>query len=129
MISKMEHTAIIVSDMDRSIEFYSKILGFNVRLRGDNANREMAFLYLAAQPDMEIELIRDINPVGEYAESGIVNHLAFTVEDITLAIHHFKEKGIHFTSEEPKPTLEGGRMILFYGPDHELLQLVERVKS
>lgn len=129
MIAKMEHTAIIVSDMDRSIEFYSKILGFNVRLRGDNPNRELAFLYLEKQPDMEIELIRDINPVGEYAESGIVNHLAFTVEDITLAIHHFKEKGIHFTSGEPKPTLEGGRMILFYGPDNELLQLVERVKS
>ncbi|MBT2726818.1 VOC family protein [Bacillus sp. ISL-75] len=129
MISKMEHTAIIVSDMDRSIEFYTKILGFNIRLRGDNPNRELAFLYLESQPDMEIELIRDINPVGEYAECGIVNHLAFTVEDIALAIHHFKEKGIHFTSGEPKPTLEGGRMILFYGLDRELLQLVERVKS
>ena len=129
MISKMEHTAIIVSDMDRSIEFYSKTLGFNVRLRGNNPHRELAFLYLGTQPDMEIELIRDINPVGEYAECGIVNHLAFTVEDIFEAIRYYKEKGIDFTSTETKPTLEGGRMILFYGPDRELLQLVERVKS
>jgi lactoylglutathione lyase len=129
MIFKMEHTAIIVSDMDRSIEFYTNMFGFKVRLRGNNSNREMAFLHLEAQPDMEIELIRDIDPIGEYTESGIVNHLAFTVKDINEAILHYREKGIYFTSEEPKPTLEGGQMILFYGPDRELLQLVERVKA
>ncbi|WP_245796471.1 VOC family protein [Domibacillus antri] len=82
MISKMEHTAIVVKDMDRSIQFYTNMFGFNVRLRGSSPIREMAFLYLEAQPDMEIELIRDIDPIGEYSESGIVNHLAFTVEDI-----------------------------------------------
>jgi lactoylglutathione lyase len=129
MISKMEHTAIIVMDMDRSIQFYSDMFGFNVRLRGSNPIREMAFLYLEAQPNMEIELIRDIGPIGEYSESGIVNHLAFTVENIDEAVRHYKEKGIKFTSSETKPTLEGGRMILFYGPDRELLQLVERAKT
>lgn len=76
MILKMEHAAIVVSDMDRSIEFYTNLCGFKVRLHGNNPNREMAFLYLEAQPDIEIGLIRNINPVGECAESGIVNHLA-----------------------------------------------------
>jgi lactoylglutathione lyase len=127
MIFKMEHTAIIVKNMDLSIEFYTEMLGFKVRLRGSGPNREMAFLYLEAQPDMEIELIRDINPIGKYNESGLVNHLAFTVKDIVEAIQHYREKGIEFTSDEPKPTLEGGRMILFHGPNRELLQFVERV--
>lgn len=129
MIVKMEHIAIVVSDMDRSIEFYTNLFGFKVRLRGNNRNREMAFLYLEAQPDFEIELIRDIDPVGEYSERGIVNHLAFTVKNIDEAIDSYRSNGIEFTSNEPKPTLEGGRMILFYGPDRELLQLVERVKD
>ena len=126
MIRKMEHVAIIVKDMDQSIQFYSEMFGFTVRLRGNNPNREMAFLYLEAQPDMEIELIQDIDPVGEYDESGIVNHLAFTVDDLEASIRYYREKGIVFTSEEPKPTLEGGRMILFKGPNEELLQFVER---
>ncbi|MFF2290291.1 hypothetical protein [Peribacillus butanolivorans] len=52
---------------------------------------------------MEIELIKDIEPTGKYNKSGIVNHLSFTVE--------------------------GGRMILFYGPNRELLQLIERAKD
>jgi lactoylglutathione lyase len=125
MIKKMEHVALIVTDMDRSITFYEEMFGFKVRLRGQSAVREMTFIYHENQPDMEIELIRDLQPGKSYSDSGIVNHLAFTVENIDEAIAHYKEKGIVFNSEEPKPTLEGGRMILFYGPDRELLQLVE----
>ncbi|MED0678109.1 VOC family protein [Aneurinibacillus thermoaerophilus] len=45
MIKKIEHVALIVSDMDRSIAFYSSMFGYRVRLRGQNAVREMAFLY------------------------------------------------------------------------------------
>lgn len=127
MISKIEHIAIIANDMDESIKFYSDMFGFKVRLRGSGPNREMAFLYLEKQPSMEIELIRDIDPIGEYSENGLVNHLAFTVEDLDASIKYYKEKGIIFTSDETKPTLEGGRMILFYGPNKELLQLVKRL--
>lgn len=129
MIQKMEHTAIIVNDMEESIKFYSEIFGFKVRLHGDNTKREMAFLYLEQQPDMEIELIRDIEPGPSYSEVGIVNHLAFTVHNIDESIAYYKNKGIQFLSEEPNPTLEGGRMILFKGPSDELLQFVERKKG
>ena len=128
MIQKMEHVAIMVHDMDQSIQFYSDLFGFQVRLRGSKPDREMAFLYLDSQHDMEIELICEMNSVTKYNENSIVNHLAFTVDDIELTIHSLKEKEIEFCSNEIKPTLEGGRMILFWGPNRELLQLVERVK-
>lgn len=127
MIKKMEHVAIVVKDMDQAIEYYSDMFGFKVRLRGSSKIKEMAFLYLDEQPSVEIELIRDINPMSDYNKSGIVNHLAFTVENMNEAINHYKKKGIEFLSPEPQPTLEGGRMILFRGPSDELLQLVERV--
>ncbi|PIC97825.1 VOC family protein [Sporosarcina sp. P29] len=129
MITKIEHIAIVVKDMEESILFYSEVFGFQVRLRGENPNREMAFLYLGTQPDTEIELIREIEPISEYTRSGIVNHLAFTVEDIDQSIQHFESKGINFISSVPQPTLEGGRMILFNGPNDELLQLVERINA
>lgn len=125
IIKKIEHVAIIVADMDRSIAFYKEMFDYKVRIRGQNAVREMAFLYHDNQPGMEIELIRDLKPSEGYSDSGIVNHLAFTVDNIDEAIAHYKEKGIAFNSDEPKPTLDGGRMILFYGPERELLQFVE----
>jgi lactoylglutathione lyase len=129
MIKKLEHTAIIVANMDHAIQYYSDMFGFKVRLRGSSKTREMAFLYLEEQPSMEIELIRDIDPIGEYNKSGIVNHLAFTVEDINQAISYYEKKGIKFLSDQPKSTLEGGLMILFYGPNGELLQLIERARN
>ncbi|MCK1986100.1 MULTISPECIES: VOC family protein [unclassified Peribacillus] len=129
MINKMEHIAIIVTDMDHTIQYYSDMFGFKVRLRGSSKKREMAFLFLEEQPSMEIELIRDIDPIGEYNKSGIVNHLAFTVDDINQAISHYEKKGIKFLSIQPQSTLEGGLMILFYGPSGELLQLIERVRN
>jgi lactoylglutathione lyase len=128
MISKMEHVAIMVQDINKSITFYSEIFGFKVRLRGSRPGQEIAFLYLESQQDMEIELIQELTANIEYSQTGIVNHLAFTVENIAETIEYLKEKDIVFTSEEVKPTLEGGRMILFQGPNQELLQLVERVK-
>ncbi|HHW37404.1 MAG TPA: VOC family protein [Bacillales bacterium] len=126
MIRKMEHVAIMVRDMDQSIQFYSDILGFRVRLQGSKPDRGMAFLYLESQPDMEIELIQEKTTTTEYSETGIVNHLAFTVENIDETIHILREKGIVFSSDEVKPTLEGGRMIFFHGPNWEQLQLVEK---
>ncbi|MED0674115.1 hypothetical protein SAMN04489735_1002163 [Aneurinibacillus thermoaerophilus] len=84
MIKKIEHVALIVSDMDRSIAFYS--------------------FWVQGTPSRSERGARD---------------------GVFVLIAHYKAKGIVFNTEEPKPTLEGGRMILFYGPDRELLQFVE----
>ncbi|WP_062748200.1 VOC family protein [Shouchella tritolerans] len=129
MIKKMEHVAIIVNNMDYTIRYYSDTFGFKVRIRGSTKTRELAFLYLEEQPNMEIELIQDIDPNGKYNKNGIVNHLAFTVEDINQAISYYEKKGIKFLSNQPQLTLEGGLMILFYGPNGELLQLIERARN
>ncbi|ASS92888.1 VOC family protein [Peribacillus simplex] len=126
MIRKIEHTAIIVKDIEKSIRFYTEILGLKLRLRGSGPDREMAFLYLDLQPDVEIELIQDFEPIVKYQPFGIMNHLAFSVNHLNETIGYYMEKGIKFLSDEPKPTLDGGRMILFHGPDDELLQFVER---
>ncbi|MEH7094526.1 VOC family protein [Neobacillus vireti] len=129
MISKMEHVAIMVKDMDQTIQFYSEIFGFKVRLRGRKPDREMAFIFLPSQKNMEIELIQEFDTSNQYNENGIVNHLAFTVENIDTTISFLKGNNITFLSDEIKSTLEGGRMILFRGPNQELLQLVERLKQ
>lgn len=125
MIRKVEHTAIIVTDMDKSIQFYMGMFGFTLRTRGESKIREMAFLYHEAQPDFEIELIRDLMPQESYSAKGIVNHLAFTVDVIEEAITHYREKGIQFLTESANPSIDGGKTIFFYGPNEELLQLVE----
>lgn len=126
MIKKVEHTAIIVKDIDKALEFYSSIFDFKLRIRGSNERREMAFIYHENQPDFEIELIRDIAPITqEYSTVGIVNHIAFTVENIEESIKYFSSKGIKFKSDNPNIAIGGAKTIFFDGPDGESLQLVE----
>lgn len=129
MIKKAEHVAMIVTDMDKSIAFYQGMFGYQVRLRGLGPTREMTFLYHDNQPGFEMELIRDLAPMGDYSEQGLVNHLAFTVDNIDEAIAYYREKGIVFKTETPNPSLDGGKTIFFHGPDRELLQFVEPGKD
>ncbi|MCT8139304.1 VOC family protein [Anaerobacillus sp. CMMVII] len=125
MIKKVEHVAIIVTDLDKAIEYYSTMFNFVLRTRGKNERREMAFISHKDQPNFEIELIRDITPETQYSEIGIVNHLAFTVDDIEEAIAYYKNKGIVFLSETYNLAIDGAKVIFFKGADQELLQLVQ----
>lgn len=127
MIKKMEHVAIIVEDMEKSIDFYTTFFGYQLRTRGNNKTREMVFLYHENQLEVEIELIRDLVPTINYSMAGKVNHLAFTVENMEDAIEVFSNKGITFHSDLPKNSIEGRKTIFFDGPSGELLQFVESV--
>ncbi|MDG5787190.1 VOC family protein [Evansella sp. AB-P1] len=127
MIKKVEHVALMATNMDESIAFYTEKFGFEVRDRGETAVRELTFLSHKNQPGFEIELVRDLNPGKEYSASGIVNHLAFTVENMEEAIAYYKNLGITFQSDEPNKSIDGSKIIFFYGPNNELLQLVQPV--
>ncbi|WP_374988214.1 VOC family protein [Priestia megaterium] len=43
MIKKMEHTAIIVGDMDETIHYYGDMFGFKVRLQGSTEKKRDGF--------------------------------------------------------------------------------------
>ncbi|HSJ38133.1 MAG TPA: VOC family protein [Planococcus sp. (in: firmicutes)] len=121
-----EHVAIIVNDMDRSIDFYKKTFGFEVRFRKKRADREMTFLFLKNTPQIEIELIEDIDPVRHYSKEGVVNHLAFRVEDLQRAISFINETSSLKIAPAVKFTADGGKMVLFEGLNGEMLQLIEK---
>lgn len=125
MIKNIEHVAIIASDLEQSIDFYANILGFSLRTRGKKGEqREIAFLNLRDNPMVEIELIQDLVQGDVYSNKGIVNHLAFRVENIDEAISNYKEKGVVFTLNEPTISIDGFKTIFFHGPNSELLQLI-----
>ncbi|MBS4220321.1 VOC family protein [Bacillus sp. FJAT-49711] len=121
---KMEHIGIMVKDMDESLAFYQNILGLKLRSREWlNDTVELAFLYFTEQPSVEIELVYGVQVENE----GIVNHLAFTVEDIEAELARLKEAGVKLVDEEPRSILKDNVKIAFFeGPNGEKLELVER---
>jgi lactoylglutathione lyase len=121
---KMEHVGIMVKDMDESLAFYQNILGLELRNREWlNETVELAFLFFPEQPSVEVELVYG----GPVENEGIVNHLAFTVENIEAELKRLKEAGVKIVDEEPQIILNGTVKIAFFqGPNGEKLELVER---
>lgn len=124
MLKKAEHVGIMVSDMDRSIRFYTEVLGLSLRERvWLNEATELAFLPVG---DTEIELVYKKSGFAHVSD-GTVNHLAFTVEDIEAVLAHLRSHGVELIHQEPLslPAI-GARIAFFYGPDRERLELFQR---
>jgi lactoylglutathione lyase len=128
MIKRVEHVGIIVSDMDESIKFYEDMLNFKVRVRVMTGDKELTFLTHQGLPEFEIELIRDVQVTTNYSKNGLVNHLAFVIENMEKTINDCRKKGIIFLSSEPKQGINGRQTIRFKGPNGEILQFVEERK-
>lgn len=125
VIKKLEHVALMVDNIDESIKFYTEVFGFQLKTRGENAEKAMAFLIHPGDSDMEVELVEDFKDKEGYSEKGKVNHLAFTVENMDEAVSYCKDKGLEFINNPGVNAVTGAKSVFFYGPSRELLQLIQ----
>lgn len=124
MIKRLEHVGIMVKDMDQSIHFYQQAFGMLVRRREHlNPEVELCFLYFKDAPEVEVELI--CGRKMDQAE-GLVNHLAFRVENITEEMTRLVDCGAQLTDLEPRTILGNVKIAFLKGPSGEKLELVER---
>ncbi len=121
MLQKVEHIGIQVRDLDRSIRFYTEVLGLTLRKRVRvNEKLEVAFLPLGGS---EIELVCKTAEYA-FAKEGIVNHLAFRVRDVAGVLDHLRTHGVELIHQEPLAMEKlGSRIAFFRGPDGEKLEL------
>jgi lactoylglutathione lyase len=125
MLRKVEHIGIQVRDLDRSIGFYTQVLGLTLRSRIRlNPTTELAFLPVG---DSEIELVC-AQAEYTYAREGIVNHLAFHVDDVADILDRLRRNQVELIHEQPRFVEPlSTRIAFFRGPDGEKLELFEPV--
>jgi lactoylglutathione lyase len=126
MLKKIEHVGIQVRDLDRSIKFYTEVLGLTLRQRVQlNETTELAYMTLG-DGTSEIELVRKTTEYT-YAKESIVHHLGFTVDDLPGLLERLRAHGVELIHQQP---LHLDRLnvniAFFWGPDGEKLELVER---
>lgn len=100
MIKSIDHVAIVVSNMDRSIKFYNELLGLKVLHDGRKEGGKKK-TFLGTKSKTLIALTEDENRTREGA--GIVEgvaHVAFGVNDVEKASRVLKEKGVEFIEEK-----------------------------
>ena len=123
-VKKLLHTRMRVSDMDQTIQFYTRVLGLEVIERKTSPRgSHLAFLQVPDSDEL-IELC-SFPPSGPVKVQEDLVHLAFQVENLDDTIAHLEAKGIAIT-DGPTKTSSGSRFIFIDAPDGYEVELIER---
>ncbi|TFW28109.1 lactoylglutathione lyase [Massilia horti] len=122
------HTMLRVGDLQRSIDFYTKVLGMKLLRTSDNPEYKytLAFVGYGNNPDhAELELTYNYG-VEQYEIGTAYGHLAISAEDIYEVCEQVRAKGGNIT-REPGPVKGGTTVIAFItDPDGYKVELIQR---
>ena len=125
---RLLHTMLRVGDLQRSIDFYTKVMGMNLLRTTDRPDQKysLAFLGYASNPEQaEIELTYNYG-VSEYEMGTAYGHIAIGVEDAAATCAAVKAAGGNVT-REAGPVKGGATVIAFVqDPDGYKIELIER---
>lgn len=141
MITKIDHVALSVSNLERSLAFYADVIGFSVE-RVLECGPEMRLGDVNGMPgstariahlrmgDAMLELFEYQAPQGtaipadwKQADRGLI-HLGLASDDARSDYKRLQEQGVKFFSE-PIEFRPGVWLFYFYGPDGEVCELRE----
>jgi lactoylglutathione lyase len=118
-----------VKNLDKSIEFYTSILGMKVLRKHDyiEGRFTLAFLgYENEQTETVIELTHNWGE-HEYELGSGFGHLAFAVNDLHTLCDQLLKKNIVFTKKPAPMRFDTSEMIAFIvDPDDYLIELIEK---
>ena len=125
---RMLHTMLRVGDLDRSIEFYTHVLGMQLLRRNDYPDGEFTLAFLGYGPE-ETHTVLELTynwGVSEYDLGDAYGHIALGVEDIYKACDEIRAAGGEVV-REPGPMKHGTAVIAFIkDPDGYKVELIER---
>lgn len=125
---RLLHTMLRVGDMQRSINFYTKVMGMTLLRTTDRPDQKytLAFLGYGSNPDhAEIELTYNYG-VDHYDLGSAYGHIAIGVQDVAATCAAVKESGGNVT-REAGPVKGGNTVIAFIqDPDGYKIELIER---
>jgi len=118
MIVALDHIAIAVPDLEKSIKRFMEDFGLEYKGSEDvtAAKTSTAFFPL---PETSIELVHPLNgegPIAGYLEKrgpGL-HHLCFRSDDIIADVERLKEKGYKFLSDAPSDGAHNSKVIFIH---------------
>ncbi|NVJ90301.1 MAG: lactoylglutathione lyase [Methylocystaceae bacterium] len=123
------HTMIRVFDLDKSISFYTEILGMKVLRKNDfpDGKFTLAFVGYGEEKDNTvIELTHNWDQAEPYDIGNGFGHLALGVPDIYKTCDDLRAVGAKIV-REPGPMKHGTTVIAFIeDPDGYKIELIER---
>lgn len=125
------HTSIRTSNIDKSIDFYTRLMGLKLLGRREipQNNAEIAFLQDPEGKGAKLELTfyrKQKKFIQADYEERLFDHIAFEVENMEQTISIMRKEKVTIT-DEPFRLGPAGPLIAFIeDPDGTLIELIER---
>jgi lactoylglutathione lyase len=120
------HTMIRVGDLDRSVDFYTNVLGMRELRRKDYPEGEFTLAFVGYGEESEEAVIELTYNWGEdgYDLGDGFGHIAIEVDDVYAAAEAIRERGGRIL-REPGPMNAGTTLIAFVAdPDGYPIELI-----
>jgi lactoylglutathione lyase len=127
---KFLHTMLRVGDMQRSVDFYTRVIGMNVLRTTDMPEQKYSLTFLGfgqgnAEGGAELELTYNYG-VSSYEPGGAFGHIALGVPDVAASCERIRTAGGKVV-REAGPVKGGTTVIAFVqDPDGYKIELIQR---
>lgn len=124
---RLLHTMIRVGDLERSIDFYTRLLGMTLLRRKDypTGRFTLAFLGYGNESDQTVLELTHNWDTGSYDPGNGFGHIAIGVDDIYRLCRDIQQAG-GTVSRQPGPMQHGSTVIAFVrDPDGYAIELIE----
>ena len=125
---QIDHVAIVVKDLERTIDLYVNTLGFRQVYRETVADQGVEAVGLEAGESV-IELLRPLDessPIAAYRGDAQtkLHHTAYRVADLEAELARLKAAGVRLIDEHPRKGAHGN-LIAFLHPKSTAGVLIE----
>ncbi len=128
---RLLHTMIRVTDLQRSVDFYTKVLGMSLLRTSENTEYKYSLAFVGYGDESEgavIELTYNWG-VSEYEMGTAFGHLALGVDNVAQTVEAIRNAGGKVT-REAGPVKGGTTIIAFVeDPDGYKIELIENKQA
>jgi lactoylglutathione lyase len=125
---RMLHTMLRVGNMQRSVDFYTRVMGMTLLRETDRPEQKYALAFVGYDEEDRASVLELTYNYGveSYDMGGGFGHIALAFDDVTAACADIKAKGGNVT-REAGPVKGGSTVIAFItDPDGYKIELIER---
>jgi lactoylglutathione lyase len=126
MVKKLLHTRMRVNDLERTVKFYTDVLGLKVSRRHTSPRGAQLAFIATPNSDEEIELCQLPDSPSVQVQPDLV-HLAFEVEDLAKFAAELEKKGGKL-SDGPTQTGSGSVIAFVDAPEGYEVELIQKAR-